>query len=65
MTSDLLAFFAFLEGHVDTLGWGTISGNVVLVNGRPKMETLSIVKSKRLKFTPDPTLIIENFEIHI
>jgi len=64
METKLLAFFAFLEGQVDTLGWGTISGNVILINGAPKLETANFVRNKRLKFPlSSPASVVENFVI--
>jgi len=62
----VLELFAFLEGEVDKMGWGTLSGNVLLVNGVPKLETLNIVSSKRLKFPlTSPASVIETYTIII
>jgi hypothetical protein len=48
----VLSMVRLLEKQCEELKWGTISGNVVLVNGLPKIETLNIVNQKRIKFPP-------------
>lgn len=55
MEEKLLKFHAILETEVVQMGYGTLSVNVVLVNGEPKVETLNIVVNKSLKFPINPT----------
>jgi hypothetical protein len=66
MEKQLLTFFAFLEGQIDQMGWGTISGNVLLVNCKPQLSTANIVKSKRIKFPlTSPASVVEHYTIVI
>jgi hypothetical protein len=66
MEKQLLTFFAFLEGQIDQMGWGTISGNILLINSVPKLETANIVKSKRTKYPlGSPTSVVEHYTIVI
>lgn len=44
---------AIVEREVVDLGYGQMTVNIVLKNGAPVLNTLSIVKSKRKKYTFD------------
>ena len=43
-------FHAIVEREVGSLEYGQMTVNVHLVNGRPVLQTLSIVKSRRKKY---------------
>jgi hypothetical protein len=53
MENNLLNFCAILEHQVDDLKYGTLTVNVILVNGVPKLETLNMVRIRRNKYFPD------------
>lgn len=58
-TNDLLTFFAILERQAVSMAYGTMTVNVVLQEGSPKLETLNIVKSKRRKYNADNAPVVE------
>jgi len=60
MKEELLKFHALLETTVDDLEYGTLSVNVILVNGIPKVNTLNIVASKRIKYPEERVIIGES-----
>lgn len=48
--NDTQKFFEYLEKQVRELKYGTLSVNVVLVNGVPKMKTLNVIRTRRTKY---------------
>ena len=52
MEENLLKMFAFLEGQVNKLKYGTISGNVMIINGKP-VGKINITLLRRHKFVPE------------
>lgn len=52
-------FHAIIEREAVRLEYGTLAVNVQLINGKPQLHTLSVVTSKRKKYTFDkPTSVI-------
>lgn len=50
MEEKLIKFTGIIEKEATELEFGTLTVNVVLVNGLPKIETLNIVTNKRVKY---------------
>lgn len=48
--NDILFFDEYVEGLVSKTKFGTITFNVMIFNGVPKIETLTFVKGKRIKY---------------
>lgn len=48
-------FHAIIERIVDKLEYGQVTVNIQLQNGKPVLETLSVVSSKRKKYQLDKT----------
>jgi hypothetical protein len=55
MNPNLLQFLLRIEKVADKMRYGTISCNVILINGYPKLDTFYIVSSCRKRF-PIPKL---------
>lgn len=47
---NLLIFTAWLEKQVQHLEYGTITGNIVVKNGKPVLESLNVVRQKRKRY---------------
>lgn len=50
MEQQILMLCAKIEKEVQDLEYGSLSVNVIIVNGVPEMKTLNIVRSKRIKY---------------
>jgi hypothetical protein len=48
--NSLLEFNEFIEEQVSKMQYGTITFNVMLVNGMPKSETCYFIINKRIKY---------------
>lgn len=53
MEDQLIEFFEMIEGEVEDLQFGTITINLVIVNGMPDINTLVVIKSKKRKYQPN------------
>jgi hypothetical protein len=53
LAPDNVQFHAIIEREAVRLEYGTLAVNVQLINGRPQLQTLSVVTSKRKKYTFD------------
>jgi glutaredoxin-related protein len=51
--SKITSFFALVEKQVQNLEYGTLSVNVLLSNGLPNIQTINIVKQKRIRYKVD------------
>lgn len=49
----IVELFSAIEKQVQNLGYGTISGNVLIAKGIPVSETLNLVLSKRKRYKVD------------
>jgi len=50
MEDKILKFTGIIENEATTLSFGTLTVNVVLVNGSPELKTLNIVLNRRFKY---------------
>ena len=53
LAPESVEFHAIVETEVNRLEYGTIAINVQLIDGKPILETLSLVTSKRKKYVFD------------
>lgn len=49
----IISLFSVIEKQVQSLQYGTISGNILIVNGLPVANTLNLVLSKRKRYKID------------
>lgn len=54
--NEIIKFEGFIEEQVNKLKFGTITFNVMLINGVPQMETLYYVINKRIKYPITPLI---------
>lgn len=53
MEDQIVALFSSIEKQVQSLEYGTISGNVLIAKGLPVSQTLNLVLSKRKRYKVD------------
>lgn len=58
--NNIVAFEAFVEEQVKKVQYGTITFNVMLLNGVPRIETTNYIVNKRIKY---PTINAGHAEI--
>lgn len=49
-SDEIVKLFSAIEGQVQKLEYGTITGNVVVSNGLPVSKTLNLVESRRKRY---------------
>lgn len=50
LSKEELKFHAIIEREVQQLAFGGMTINVLLVDGKPKLSTLNIVKTRRIRY---------------
>lgn len=57
---ELVKFHALLEKAIIDLEYGTMSVNVILSEGIPKIDSLNIVSQKRIKYPEIPNISVKS-----